>query len=265
MTKPRVRPFVRLASQDLAALGAESPGLFLGRFDQDALRRELSDAGLLSALAERGYPDVVIGTQAGAGEHRLSIRPRSGRVSLVDLRLSESAMPLEEQGRRQGIQVLSLLTIRWLSLQHPRGRFARERPRLPGQRYPGLGLAKPVVLRLLRWARAWGKDGLANVPQYYHNAVFYSPIFRFLSPGQQGLFEALRRDLGHLPVAQASAAVEAGRVVAAPGGEPFVWTPAEMITPLTARLAACLDSPEYQRAVALSRDSQRFRALALAR
>ena len=262
MTKTRVRPFVRLAMQDLAALGGESPGLFLGRFDAEALRAELADAGLLSALAERGYPEVVIGTQTGAGEHRLSIRPRHGRVSLVDLRLSESASPVEEpRGREHGIQVLSLLTIRWLSLQHPKGRFTRERPRLPGQRYPGLGLAKPVVLRLLRWARAWGKDGLANVPQYYHNAVFYSPIFRFLAPARQGLFEALRRDLARLPVARASAVVESGRVVPAAGGEPFVWTPAEMVTPLTAPLVAYLASPGYQDPVAASRASQAFRVL----
>jgi hypothetical protein len=261
MTKPRMRPFVRLASQDLAVLGTESPGLFLGRFDADALRRELADAGLLSALAERGYPDVVIGTQTVAGEHRLRIRPRRGRVSLVDLRLTESASSVEEpQGRTHGIQVLSLLTIRWLALQHPKGRFARERPRLPGQRYPGLGLAKPVVLRLLSWARAWGKDGLANVPQYYHNAVLYSPIFRFLSPGQQGVFEALRRDLARASVARASAAIEAGRVVTVPGGEPFVWTPAAMITPITAHLAAYLDSPGYQAAVAARREALRFHA-----
>lgn len=260
MTRRRARPFVRLAMADLAALGVDSPGLFLGRFDADTLRRELTDAGLLAALAERGYPDVAIGTQTVAGEHRLSVRPRRGRVSLVDLRLSESASPMEEPlARSQGIQVLSLLTIRWLSLQHPKGRFARERPRLPGQRYPGLGLAKTVVSRLLHWARAWGKDGLATVPQYYHNAVFYSPIFRFLSPEQQGVFEALRRELGHLSVARASALVDKERVLREPQGASFAWSPGEMLAPLTKPLLAYFSSVDYAQAVAPCREATRFR------
>jgi hypothetical protein len=262
MTKARARPFVRLATQDLGALGVESPGLFLGRFDAEALRLELADAGLLQALAERGYPDVVVSTQTLSGEHRLSVRTRRGRVSLIDLRLTESASPVEEpEARARGVQVLSLLTIRWLALQHPKGHFTRERPRLPGQRYPGLGLAKAVVLRLLRWARAWGKDGLANVPQYYHNAVFYSPIFRFLSAVEQGVFEALRRDLARLSVARASAAVEAGRVVVLDRDEPFTWAAAEMVTPITAHLAAYLDSPPYQAGVSAGRQGLAFRVL----
>lgn len=201
-----------------------------------------------------------IGFSSLDGEHRLELRARGGRVALLDLRLAEGSLPVEEPlARRRGLELLSLLTIRWLALQDPRGRFSRERPRLPGQRFPGLGLSKPVVLRLLHWARAWGKDGLVNAPEYYHNAVFYSAIFRFVSPARQGRFEALRRDLARLSVARASAAVDAGRVVASPGDTPVVWDPGEMLTPLTAGVEAYFASREYAEAVAAAREAVAYR------
>jgi len=262
MTRPARRPLVSLGSLDVGFLGSEATGLLLGRYDADAVRGELAEAGLLEALAERGYPDVEVRVGAASGEHRLTVRARRGRVNLIDLRLAEASSRIEEPlARKHGLDVLSFLSVQWLGLQHPRGRFTPERPRLPGQRFPGLGLSKPVVLRLLHWARAWGKDALVAVPQYYHNAVFYSAIFRFLSAERQGGFEALRRDLSRLSVARASAAVEGGRVIATPGEEPFPWTPAEMITPLTAPLGAHFDSADYAAAVAQSRADTRFRLL----
>jgi hypothetical protein len=98
------------------------------------------------------------------------------------------------------------------------------------------------------------------VPEFYHNAVFY-PRSSASSPERQGLFEALRRDLARLPVARASAMVEAGRVGTTPGDEALVWTPADMATPLTAPLRAYFDSADYAGAVAESREATRFRLL----
>ena len=101
-------------------------------------------------------------------------------------------------------------------------------------------------------------DALVAIPQHYHNAVFYAPIFRFLSPESQGRFEALRRDLARLPVARASAAVDEQRVRLAPGGEPFVWDTGPMLVPLTAPLVGYFDSADHARAVAESREATRF-------
>jgi hypothetical protein len=260
MTKPAERPLISLGRLDSDVLSSGTPGLLLGRFDAEAVRDELTEAGLLAALEKRGYGDVQVRIGAAPGEHRLEVRARGGRINLLDLRLAEVSSSVQEPlARKHGLDVLSLLMIRWLALQHPKGRFTRDRPRLPGQRFPGLGLSKPVVLRLLHWARAWGKDGLVNVPEYYHNAVFYSAIFRFLSPERQGRFEALRRDLARLSVARASAAVDAGRVAALSGDGPFSWRPGEMVTPLTAPLQAYLDSADYSAAVSAARDAVRFR------
>src|SRR4029453_19687251 len=103
-----------------------------------------------------------------------------------------------------GLRTLHALVLYWMVLQNPRASFTLERPRLPGQDHPGLGAREPLYVMLTSWATAWGKDALLNVPEYFHNAVFYTARFRFLEPAEQGRFEALRRVLATLPVAEAS-------------------------------------------------------------
>ena len=242
--KPRRRAFPSLLALDLG-----EGRLFLGRFDEAALRRELEDEGILRALAARGHHELILRTSFESGEHRLSVRPRGGRTSLVDLRLLETTVAVtEEVVRRGGLEVLSVLFNAWLSLQDPRALFTPERPRLPGQRFPGLGLARAFYTLLARWAREWGKDAVLATPEYFHNAVFYSPAFRFLSPLEQGRFEALRRDLAGLSVAQASAAVAEGRVRDLSEAQPLVWHPGLMVAEVSAQLARILDGEDYRRA-----------------
>jgi hypothetical protein len=237
------------------------PRLFLGRFDEAALLHELEQGAILDGLRERGYPDVSLHTEYHAGEHRLRIDAGSGAAdSLVELRLAEGTTLASEPALRQcGLEVLSFLSIHWLSLQDPSRDFTPERPRLPGQRHPGLGLVRPLITRVLHWATQWGKDGLLTLPEYYHNAVIYSAIFKFIDPVRQGRFEALQRDLRLIHVAQASAAVEQRRVVEEPWGAPLQWEPGEMITPLSEPVRRCLDSGEYQTAVLRAREGARFR------
>jgi hypothetical protein len=258
--KRRCRPFVDLEPASLAATAPASAGLFLDRFDAAALRGELEAAGILAALGERGYPELVLRIDLAPGEHRLRLLQPRGRVSLVDLRVAEvSSIASDPLLLRRGLHVQSFLIVHWLALQDPRAHFTQERPRLPGQRYPGLGLGKRLYEQLLSWSRNWGKDGLLSVPEYFHNAVFYSSLFRFLSPLRQGRFEALRRDLAALHVAEASAAVEDARVVEDPGGRRYRWEPGEMVAPITDGLRAYLESEDYARAAASASTSVRYR------
>ena len=236
----------RRAFPSALALDLGEGRLFVGRFDEAGLRRELEREGILAGLLARGYSDVLLRTSCFDGEHRLRIRPRGGRTSLVDLRLLETTFVVSEEVVRAGApEVLSVLFNSWLSLQDPRARFTRERPRLPGQRFPGLGLARAFYALMARWAREWGKDAVLATPEYFHNAVFYSPVFRFLSPREQGRFLALRRDLGELPVAEASAAVKAGRVMDLARGEGFLWRPGPMVAAAGDDLARTLDGADY--------------------
>jgi hypothetical protein len=258
-----------LEASDLAPAAAGLSARYLGRFTLPALCAELDQADVLPALRTRGY-DPGVRMEVEEGEHRLLVTSSAGAEVLVDLRMREEARPVTEPGLlSRGVEVLSVVVVEWLSLQDPRAVFTRERPRLPGQTHPGLGLGRQLYSRVLGWAEAWGKDGLVNVPTYFHNAKFYAPPFAFLAAAEQGRFEALCRDLAGGPqpnsrlvagaVADASAALEAGRVVEVGTGEPVTWSPGDMLAALSPPVRAYLASPEYASAVAAARDAHHFR------
>ena len=257
--KRESRPLVDLRPADAVPSSLDEPGKFLGRFDHGTVEREMEATGILKVLAARGYPKVRVRLDAQAGEHRLRILAARGDEPLVELRASELTVVTDEPVlRAHDVDLLYVLAVHWLTLQNPGATFEPDRPKLPGQRHPGLGIGRRFYGWLMTWAHEWGKDGLLNFPEYYHNAVFYSSMFRFISPARQGRFEALRRDIGPLHVCEASAAVDEGRVVEEPGTTPFRWQAAEMISPITRGLKAALDSKPYAKAVAQSRDSAKF-------
>jgi hypothetical protein len=180
-------------------------------------------------------------------------------VSLVDLRLAETTSVVTEPILRgAGFEVLSVLLNTWLSLQDPRARFTEARPRLPGQKRPGLGLARAFYTLMARWAHEWGKDAVLATPEYFHNAVFYSRAFRFLSPAEQGRFDALRRDLASLSIAAASAVVDEGRVLDLAAGRPLQWNPGLMASPVGETLSRAFEAEAYRQAAEAARQAARF-------
>ncbi len=253
---------MRLGIEDLGDAG-ERP-LFLGRLDGAALRRELHEAGILQGVSRRGYDSVAFELSRQANEHRFLVRAAAAGDEklppLIDVRCTEEVLLARDlEPRPAGFEVLSVLAIRWLAMQDPRARFAPDRPPLPGQRFPGLGLARPLILRIHAWAKAWGKDALVNFPEFFHNAVLYSALYRFVSSVRQGTFEALVRDLAPLPLAAASAALEDGRVTREGSDDAFMWEPGELIVPLTEPVRVWLETPAYAEGVRQARESVRFR------
>jgi hypothetical protein len=237
------------------------PRLFLGRLDETSLRGELEQAGVLPVLRTRGYPELSVSTEYLAGEHVLRLDAAgAGGASLVELCLAEGATQSAEPALRVcGIGGFSFLSIQWLTLQDPAKEFAPERPKLPGQRHPGLGLLQRMLGLLREWTGRFEKDALLYQPEYYHNAVFGRAAFRFVDPVRQGRFLALQRDLRLLHVAQASVALEQGRVLEEPWGAPHKWEAGEMVAARSEPLTTCLRSREYETAVERARDAARFR------
>lgn len=244
----------------LPAAAGETEDLFLDRLTPAALERELEAAGIYDQLAMRGYSGLTLEVGRVEREHRVRLLAAGVEPPLMELRVSEmTCVPREPMLRARGVDVLYLLAIHWLALQDPRAAFAPGRPALPGQVYPGLGIGRRLVSRLLAWAYDWGKDALVNYPAYYHNAVLYSRLFRFLSARREGRMEALRRDLEPLGLNEASWVVDQGRVVEEPSGRVFAWKPSEMVAPMTRVLKSYMRSEEYETAVAAARDGVRYR------
>jgi hypothetical protein len=250
---------LELRPEELGLPSTGEPRLFLGRLSTGALRRALESVGIPAFLAGRGFPEVRVDTDLAEGEHRLRVAAADDGAVLIELRLAEMATPLPAVLRGSGPETLHVLAILWVALQNPRASFTAERPRLPGQDHPGLGVGRRLYEVLCGWAAAFGKDALLNVPEHYHNALFYAAQFRFLDPVEQGRFEALRRDLSGLRVADASFAIEEGRVHDQAADRPFAWDPGAMVAAVGVALTGVLGGTAYRQAVAAAREAARFR------
>ena len=133
-----------------------------------------------------------------------------------------------------------------MCLQNPYESFSKDRPRLPGQVYPGLGMASKSVELLMITAWRLNLAGLLNTPQHYHNAVLYSRIFYYIEPQYQAMLKAMQRDLKRFPLYKIAWAVEWGAVRHADSGETLQWPAAKQIVPLNDQLKELFSSKVYR-------------------
>ena len=77
-------------------------------------------------------------------------------------------------------------------------------------------------------SRRLGTRGLAFRPAWFHLAYASRQRFRFLDIERQAQFEALTRDLAHVPLDAASRLGAAGRVAINDAAAP--WEPAVMVS-----------------------------------
>eukprot|EP01107_Rhizomastix_libera_P016820 TRINITY_DN7260_c0_g1_i1.p1 TRINITY_DN7260_c0_g1~~TRINITY_DN7260_c0_g1_i1.p1 ORF type:complete len:615 (-),score=135.56 TRINITY_DN7260_c0_g1_i1:17-1654(-) len=99
-----------------------------------------------------------------------------------------------------GDSSLNLTMIEWLRLQDPRKEFTSDNPPLPGQLYPGLGVAREIDTLLFNLAKEHSRDGILNIPDHWYNAYIYtiSPHkFFFLNPAYEGWFRLLTATIMH--------------------------------------------------------------------
>ncbi len=234
-----------LSEEDVlgALAGVPKPRRFLGFYSPHGAELALERTGLLDRLRRLGFadPHVELELDNPAGETVRVFGDRRGREPLVELRARRDAHAVPD---------CEVLRIEWLLLQNPRGAFTAERPALPGQRYPGLGLLEDTVALLVLVCERIGLDGIWFVPSHYHLAAQSRRLLRFHQPRHEALFRELERVLGALPLAAATGAVEQGRVWDAVAGKPFTLPPMPMVLPVSDRLRRHFEAAEYEDAVA---------------
>jgi len=232
-----------LTSEDLEeALGfrPSKTRLLLGFYTAAGIEHALFRFGLFENLERMGYRHFRVAfDHTGLGE-RLRIHGEYDNREHVLIEL------VLERRRIAGVE---LLYVHWLSLRHPKAQFSEKRPRLPGQDVPGLGLARETVAMLSRMAVRLGLGGIAYRPAWLHTAYAARHDLVFADPRRQGRFEALLRDLGHVPLLELTQAAAEGRVRM--NGEPYVWEADEMVYWLR-------EQPTRPREIAEERDRVTF-------
>jgi acetoin utilization deacetylase AcuC-like enzyme len=234
-----------LSAEDLTSAlgGPRRPRRLLGFYSRQGLELTLERAGLLERARDLGFehPTLELDLDNPAGDTARLYGDPSRRELLIEtrLRIDRGALP-----------GMALLRVEWLLLQNPRGQFTAERPRLPGQTHPGLGMLQDMVALFILICDRLQLDGLLFVPSHYHIAVHGRKTMRFLSPADEGIYRALERALQGLSLAAAARAVETGRVIDTAAGQPFAWHPAPMVFPVGERLREQVTGEEYERQVA---------------
>jgi hypothetical protein len=236
----------------------------LGRFSVEQVAAALKNYGVLQQLKEKGFPKprilirsidpfrqtLKILTSPDASEEDSNL--------LCELRLFDTWLKNPAQEELPELE-FDALVIDWLLFQNPRESFSPDRPRLPGQQYPGLGIMRTAMSAILDFAKQIGKEAVVNIPEYYHNALLYWPAFRFFSPNAEGEFCAARNLLSSLSLAQASHAFESGKICDQKTNEPVTWQPHEQGMGLSPRVTDYFQSPAYLHKVAAAEKDCRLR------
>ena len=191
--------------------------LLLGFYTASGMEHALYRYGIFEQLERMGYRNFRAAfDSAGLGE----------RVRVYGEADAEEHLLVELVLERRRVLGVEVLYIHWLSLRNPRAQFSERRPRLPGQDVPGLGLAREAGTMLARMAIRLGLGGVVFRPAHFHTAYAARHEFAFVDPERQGRFEALVRDLAHVPLLEATNLVAEGRVRM--DGRPYAWEADEM-------------------------------------
>jgi acetoin utilization deacetylase AcuC-like enzyme len=234
-------PFT-LTEEDLVGLlpGAPSTTRFLGYFSSHAVELLLERSGILAQLRAKGFRSLRVELDA-PGQTLRVVHEDGGEEVLVELRADRS---------RRAVAGMEVIALEWLLLQNPRAEFSPGRPRLPGQKYPGLGLLSDIMGWLVVVCEQHGLDGVFFTTVHYHIAVQSRRLVKPLSAADGARIRAFSKALDGLPLAEAASAVAEGRVIDLHTGEPAEWHPVPSVMPVSGRLEARVSGPEYEQALA---------------
>jgi acetoin utilization deacetylase AcuC-like enzyme len=240
-----------LTEEDLLGLVTQADTRFLSAFSRHTVELQLEELGILDRIRARGFRHPAISLDAPRG---------LGPILRIhgDADQDELLMELKAARSRSTVPEFEVLEVNWLRLQNPRAEFSPQRPQLPGQQHPGLGILREVAGWLVVMAEQLGLDGIAFVPSQYYMAAVGVHHLKFLDPEAQGRFEALRQTLRRFGVARANLAIDAGRVVDERTGQPYRWEPAVTVLPVSNRLRSVVSSRDYRKAADRARRSISF-------
>jgi hypothetical protein len=220
--------------------------LFLNFYTRTGLSEALEQYGTFPRLRSRGFDPYLSFRSLDSERYILHITNGEEGAVLIEMVCRFTTLRAKNsQGDINVGSLFDLLAVEWLLLQNPFAKFTLERPRLPGQKFPGLGIGREIVTLLQIMTERLEKQGMIAFPAHYHNGVLYNHSFYFFSPEKEGELKALERDLADLTIAEASWAVNNGLVINENTSTKFEWKAEEMIWPVSDSLKEYFQSDYY--------------------
>ncbi|MFN2370218.1 MAG: histone deacetylase [Candidatus Krumholzibacteriia bacterium] len=241
-----------LSPEEVAGSVGGQETRYLGRYSRHGIELAFEESGLLERLRARGYRDLRL---------EFDLADPLGHLLRIVCDDHEPLVLLEVRLRidRAALPGLTMLTVEWLLIQDAGARYELNRPLLPGQRHPGMGLLRDTAAVLFVVCERLELDGIAFVPSHYHLARLARPVGRFADPEREGRYQAMEKAVCHLRLDQASAAVHGGRLADAATGEDVGWEPALMVLPVSAELKRRLQDPRRKEQEAAAAERRRLR------
>ncbi len=234
-------------------IGKRGGDFFLGYFSHEGIKLALEKYGLYVELKNLGYEQVITQVDTSdAFKHKISLfnETKNQKNLLIELVLRKSFFKLKMPFKNKyNGKCYQCLTIDWLAMQNPRAEFTPRRPRLPGQKFPGLGLSTIAVELLMITCWRLKVAGLINFPGHFHNAYLYSKIFYYLDPDIQAKLIVLKKTLKNIPIDKLSWGIEWGCVKDSKKNEVFNWMVGEQVVPIDDTLKKLFTGKKYKKYV----------------
>jgi ribosomal protein S21 len=224
-------------------------GLWMGRYSIEQVRKAIEASSIRRDLQRKGLDDLVIQIrQLEDFDQALMVYHREVDPDrlLAEMRLREVQFKPQPRLRETfSTEPVIFLAIDWLLMQNPYADFTPERPALPGQAHPGLGVARKVLKLMIAHCLRNKIPGITNFPEYFHNAYLYRSHFRFYDPQAEGILYALYRDLTPQSISYMSWAIEFGCVRDVRADCYFEWQSSVQILPIQKKIARYFESSWY--------------------
>ncbi|MFH1135038.1 MAG: hypothetical protein V1816_03020 [Pseudomonadota bacterium] len=238
------------------------PRLF-GFYSASGVEYALRELGVFGKIEKLGFSDLKVVFQGdGWSQDMRIIGQASGREHLVmEGRFRRSSWrPDDDSPLWTALEETSfnVAMIEWFLLQNPLASFSPARPRLPGQKHPGLGLKDEIMSVFTVAARRLDLDAYLANAKLFHNAFMYSPMFFFLDGRLQAEMAAIKEAARDRPLQDISLAVEGGFLRRADLGETYQWTGRTMIRPLSKALLIAYHKSGYREEVERIAAGMRF-------
>lgn len=224
--------------------------LFLGRFTEKDLRNMIEAIGLVRHLEAMGFSALQMDIDRDVNAihyFKLYWKDKDPDRLLLDLRVSEHTFIPQERFFEEGFEIepYRMILIEWLSAQNPLADFEENRPQLPGQVKPGLGILKYCFQLLYDVSREVFKDGFLDIPNHMHGAMMYSKQFKFFDPVQEAILRAVMRDLKNYSLADISWGVITETIIDLDKKRPAVYDPGEQVHYVSNRMKKYFESRKY--------------------
>ena len=225
--------------------------LFLGCYPPSFIESMFERYKVREYFAEKGIPNVdwKVNMDDPYVHRFVLISENKGiKHKLIELVMQRKNLKLPLEGDR--FLNLEFLHIEWLMMQNPYKPFRRDKPPLPGQRAPGLGVGLHMLQILIQLAKRTNTHGLINSPNYLHTAMFFSRAFHFLNPKTEAFIQLIKyKFLPHYSHYTLSWADEYGAIQHARNYRKVKWRPSTMVAPLSSEAKRYFYSRHYRQKV----------------